>query len=420
VNIVVCYDRGAAAATEIIDSLRALGRILFVVAESDHTRALAPLLRDLVEMVPASDPEHSAGEILRHFTPDAVVTYSERMLRFTSRLATRLGVASHSAATVELLTDKVAQRRRLTESTVDGVRFGVLDDPTRWPEAAAEVGFPAVVKPITGEGSRDVHLLRDMAEAAATLPGLLRDRPAKFLLEEFLAGTGALTPFGDYVSVESVVSNGTVRHLAVTGKFPLAPPFRECGQFWPSTLDSDGLGRVGTLAERAIRALGVEVGLTHTEIKLTAGGPRIIEVNGRLGGWMNDLALRSGSGDLIRLAALAATGDLGPEPATPTKTYFQYSNPSPLAHSRLARVEGSPSARSVPGIVGYRNLVRAGTTVGGGVGTAELDILFGESPTHDDMIRTISAALAQLRFHFDVNGHTHIWQPHTLGAVPPL
>lgn len=52
-----------------------------------------------------------------------------------------------------------------------------------------------------------------------------------FVLEEFLHGADS-GPFGDYVSVESLVLDGIPHHFALTGKFPLAEPFREVGQFW--------------------------------------------------------------------------------------------------------------------------------------------------------------------------------------------
>ena len=44
------------------------------------------------------------------------------------------------------------------------------------------------------------------------------------------------------------------------------------------------------IASMAIKALGVRVGFLHTEIKLTPDGPRIIEVNGRLGGSVAEMA----------------------------------------------------------------------------------------------------------------------------------
>lgn len=90
-------------------------------------------------------------------------------------------------------------------------------------------------------------------------------------------------PYGDIISVESIVSNGDVSHVGVTGRLPTALPFRSVGQFRPSQLKPEEEEVSCTLAGNAIRALGVISGIVHAELKLTPLGPRVIEVNGRLG-----------------------------------------------------------------------------------------------------------------------------------------
>ncbi|MET0416200.1 MAG: phosphoribosylglycinamide synthetase, partial [Actinoplanes sp.] len=54
--------------------------------------------------------------------------------------------------------------------------------------------------------------------------------------------------------------------------------------------------RLLEVVQSAHTALGFEHGVTHTEVRLTAQGPRIVEVNGRLGG------------DMITYVGLLATG----------------------------------------------------------------------------------------------------------------
>ncbi|MFD0531315.1 acetyl-CoA carboxylase biotin carboxylase subunit family protein [Kitasatospora arboriphila] len=131
------------------------------------------------------------------------------------------------------------------------------------------------MKPLYGGGSRDTHLVRD----EETLARLAERHPAGMMVEEYLQGRPSL-PYGDYVSVESLCAPDRITHVSVSGKFPMAPPFREQGQFWPSALPPQDVAAVADLTTRALRALGVDFGVTHTEVKLTARGPRIIEVNG--------------------------------------------------------------------------------------------------------------------------------------------
>ena len=63
------------------------------------------------------------------------------------------------------------------------------------------------------------------------------------------------------------------------------------------------------LATAALRALGVRTGGFHTEIKLTPDGPRVIEVNGRLGGGVPEMLLQASGESLMRLSMRVALGE---------------------------------------------------------------------------------------------------------------
>jgi biotin carboxylase len=416
---VVVYDRGAASAMEIIESLSGLGPLLFVVPETLYTASLLPLIQDVADVVVTDfDANTTHRAVASRGRPAAIVTYSERMLPFTAELAALLDLPFHSVDTVRVLTNKAAQRRRLADRGVDTVRFQIVDDPLDLPHAAATVGLPAVVKPIVGEGSRDVHLLTDHAMCEQVSLSL-NPRNGAFLVEEFLQGGPNEGPFADYVSVETAVLGDQIHHVAVSGKFPLVAPFRESGQFWPAALDPDRVTQVRTLARQAIQALGVTSGLLHTEIKLCAAGPRIIEVNGRLGGWINDLATRSGVGDLISLSVLpTAVGTRHLKPPKPG-VFFQYNNMAPATPATLLSVTGADRVRRVPGVTTYRSFIRPGTRVDGGIATNELDFLAGHTQSFDSMIECIERSIRALRFQFVLDGETVAWQPTHLGATPP-
>jgi hypothetical protein len=53
-----------------------------------------------------------------------------------------------------------------------------------------------------------------------------------------------------------VISGGRVSHVAITGRFPLAVPFRETGNIVPGILDPELHGPVFVMVEAAIAALG--------------------------------------------------------------------------------------------------------------------------------------------------------------------
>ncbi|WP_433616598.1 ATP-grasp domain-containing protein [Dactylosporangium sp. CA-139114] len=176
-----------------------------------------------------------------------------------------------------------------------------------------DVGFPAVLKPRRSNGSRHTYAIdgpQDLADALAAVAGL-HEHYGGFTLEERIIGDPAIAGpgWGDYVSVESLVLNGAVHHLGAIGRMPITPPFRETGIFLPSTLPPQRLAPVEAEATAAVRALGITVGLCHTEIKLTRNGPVVIEVNGRLGGETAKIIHASTGADLVRTAPAAALGD---------------------------------------------------------------------------------------------------------------
>jgi biotin carboxylase len=106
-----------------------------------------------------------------------------------------------------------------------------------------------------------------------------------------------------------VVADGVISHLALTGRFPTAGNFRETGFFIPAALDAGSRSAVLDLATRAIHALGVHTGCLHTEVKFTPDGPRIIEVNGRMGGGVPEMLERAAGVSLLDLTLRVALGE---------------------------------------------------------------------------------------------------------------
>lgn len=398
-RLIVVYDAGSARTGEIASSLTGLGRITFAVPAGSATPGLVTAMQGLGDVVVLEGGVADQVRALAALGPDAILTFSERMLRHTAVLAEGLGLPFQSPAAATLLTDKLLQRQALREAGVDGVRSRGLSDPAELPAALDEIGLPAIVKPRVSEGSRNTFPVTDRAQGAELVAGLLGGGEREVVVEELLVGRDC-APFGDYVSVESLVADGEVTHVAVSGKLPQVPPFRETGQFWQAALPAPERRAVEDLAGAALRALGVRVGVTHTEIKLTHGGPRIIEVNGRLGGLMNELGRPAGL-DLVETAGRLALGQGVPSLALRDDAVFYVQiNNAPSVPCTLASIEGVRTVRSLPGVRTYRTLVRPGTAIAGGVHTNLLDMLAGEAPDHAAMLATIEAAMDALVFTF--------------------
>jgi biotin carboxylase len=278
--------------------------------------------------------------------PAGLVTYLDAGMVAYAGLAEALALPFHSPATAAALTDKSRQRQALAAAGLPGPACHVIrpdQDEGALAAVEADVGWPAILKPRSAQGSRFTFLATGPEDLARLLAALGPERP-DMVLEAYIPDDPARAggPYAAYVSVETVVAAGAISHLAVTGRFPLAENFRETGFFIPAALDAAERAAVLGLATAAIDALGVTTGCLHTEIKLTAEGPRIIEVNGRVGGGVPEmleraagvglltLTLRIALGEKVRIDGPVATGRVG----------YRFFLQPPAISATVATIEG--------------------------------------------------------------------------------
>jgi biotin carboxylase len=243
------------------------------------------------------------------------------------------------------LTDKFAQRQALQDGGVAVPGFQAVPpehDQEPWNTFVAGARFPAVLKPrIDNEGSRDtvrVATLDELRAQAANTNG------TELVLEEYLGDRrgGVRECFADYVSVESVVSHGLISHIAVTGRFPPAEPFRESGFFIEAELSPADRRAALETATAALKALAIETGCCHTEIKFTPEGARVIEVNGRIGGGVPEMLSDITDMELLKVAMRIALGEEieYERPLMPERVGFLFYVHAPSWMRRVTAVEG--------------------------------------------------------------------------------
>lgn len=287
-----------------------------------------------------------AVKTLADWEPHGMITCLDAGMVRLARVAEGLGLPFHNPAAAAALTDKARQRRALAGAGLDIPPCLLIGtdqcDPVH-AAAAAGVRWPAVLKPRSAQGSRFTFLVRDGAELDKLLGTLGPSRP-DMVLEGYLPDDPARAggPYAGYVSVESVVAEGSVSHLALTGRFPPAENFRETGFFIPAAIDAGSRSAVLELATRAIDALGVVTGCLHTEVKLTPDGPRIIEVNGRLGGGVHEMLERAAGVSLLDLTLRVALGEqvLIDGPVATDRIGYRFFLQPPTVSARVMAIEG--------------------------------------------------------------------------------
>lgn len=311
----------------------------------------------------------AAVALAKRHPVSGVMTYHEPLVEIASAIAESLGVGRCDPRALARCRDKLASREAFRRAGVPSAQAILVRDLRQADEAAARIGYPVVVKPRALAASFGVSLVRDRRELAtavdcarnARLPDVL-EHQGDVLIEEFLDGPE--------ISVDSVVSGGSPQPLIYARKeVGFAPFFEEVGHIVESAAAlGDVRGAVDGVVAAAHAVLGVDNAVTHTELRLTRDGPRVVELNGRSGGDLipylgylatgADIALASADVAAGREPRGYATGELL---AAPRAAGIRFLYPD-----RDARVEGvglDPSYSPQPWLDQLTWLVRPGAEV---------------------------------------------------------
>ncbi len=240
-----------------------------IIAETNDTRRLLDVLR----------PLHAARRY------DGVLTTCDYYLETAARVAADLGLPGTPPAALRVAREKHLMREACRRAGLPGPRFLATADVDEAVEFARALGFPVVVKAVDLCASEQVVAIHDADELRATFAAVSgppvnirgQQRSGVVLIEEFLRG--------EEFSVETVSFRGRTTVLGVTDKSLVGyPRFIESALMHPADLADETARRLSGFVHEALTAVGYSHGLAHTEVKLSPDGPRIVEINARMGG----------------------------------------------------------------------------------------------------------------------------------------
>ncbi len=348
-------------AKDFLDAAARLG--VDVVVGSQRRQALAGPMGDRAVVVPLGDVEAAVGTIsaLHGRRPlDAIVAVDDQGLVVAAAASARLGLAHNPVDAVAATRDKAALRARLAAGAVAQPEYRVVPPGQSVSAAAALVGYPCVVKPVSRSGSQGVIRADDDIQVAAVSERVRAivgpDEP--LLVEAFVAGRE--------VAVEALVVSGAVEVLAVFDKpDPLDGPFfEETIYVTPSRLPAAVQSSVAATVAAAVGALGLREGPVHAELRVGVDGrPVVIEVAARSIGGLCARALRFGAGVSLEEVILRHAVGAGLQGL---RREAQASGVMMLpirAGGVLEKVSGQAQALAVDGVVGLEISIATGRPV---------------------------------------------------------
>lgn len=224
----------------------------------------------------------------------AILSVDDSGALIAARAAQALGLPHNAPEAAAAARDKYIMRQMLAAGGTAIPQFHnfAWDEPLEQVTAVVreEIGYPCVVKPRTLNGSRGV-IRADNAEELTTAVARLRRLLQSFggdsyLVEQFIPG--------HEVALEGVLAHGRLHVLALFDKpDPLdGPYFEETIYVTPSRLPLEAQAAIADMAGRGARALGLQTGSVHAELRINEDGPWIVEVNGRSIGGLCSRTLR--------------------------------------------------------------------------------------------------------------------------------
>jgi hypothetical protein len=184
-----------------------------------------------------------------------------------AKLREALGVPGLSVAKTLPFRDKEIMKATLDQSGIRTPRHYRCTSVAACWDAAQQIGFPIILKPIAGAGSADTYRVNDADELRAVLPKL-RHVP-EVSVEEFVEG--------EEFTFDTITANGKILYFNVAWYRPRPLVARSNEWISPQVIalrqvDQPMLKEGVRMGYQVIEALGFESGFTHMEWYRKADG----------------------------------------------------------------------------------------------------------------------------------------------------
>jgi phosphoribosylamine--glycine ligase len=283
-----------------------------------------PGIGEIADLVPMAPEEiHRLAEFAAGLRIDLTVVGPELPLtlgivdEFQRRGLPIFG-PTRSAAEIE--GSKVFAKQFMQRHHIPTADFAIAHDPQEAERAAAELGFPLVLKADGLAGGKGVLTPRDRGELEAALASLFEERrfgaaADRVVAERYLEGEEV--SFIALSDGEHILPLATSKDYKRVGEGDTGPNTGGMGAHSPSGVlpRADGAAILERILRPAVTALAEEnrrfVGVLYAGVMLTAEGPKVLEFNARFGDPEAQALMLRLEGDLLPVLASGAAGGFG-------------------------------------------------------------------------------------------------------------
>jgi len=374
----------------VLPALRRLARPAFALVGAGEVTASSAELAGIRE-VDLHGPEEgiraAASELLGAARPAAVVALAERTVVVAARLRAAFDLGGNVEETAMRCADKVVMKRAMETAGVPVARWRAVERDATARSLAADLGLPIVVKPRRDSGGRGQRLARGEEELAAVLAGL-PEISTGWLAERWVDGVE--------MSVESFVAAREVHFANPTEYF-----VPRHANILPAVLDPATRRAVMELNGHALRAAGIERGITHLELFRTSGGQVFGELAARPpGGRLMALIQRAWGFDPWEALLRLELGEGFSFPRRPRRAAGAY-----VLHpgeGRVRNVRGLEATRALPHVRRVQVRVAPGDLVPRREGSGQdVGAILVEGPDREVVAAALLRARETLRIELD-------------------
>jgi argininosuccinate lyase len=278
------------------------------------------------------------------------------------RLAREFGLPCEDADVVSRARDKSYQRSMLQHAGLDTRPFRTIRSQQDLKEAAREIAFPAVLKPIRGTGSIGVRRCRDLDEALDHFASVSRMASVLHGADAMLLETSIEGPQYGVDMVDGEVLGITEKHYV--GFDCVSAVAHE----HPASVMPAQWASLAQFARAAAAACGLSRGHLHVELRRQAedGTIRLIEINQRVPQNLVELVREVSGYNLIESVIRRAVAMPDPVPVAPAggivgRLDYLTGKMNSVGHAVLS----AKQVRAIPGVqqlVFYTEDAKGGTS----------------------------------------------------------